>query len=220
MGSPGVVERPPSPDYIPGPEATYPITDYVPGPEAPPHLFTYHSVPEPEYPEFCHLRINIQRKIPEMRRIRAEDPSTILLTIGDDDEEDEGGGVNHLAPADSTVVTLPALWIIPESCLPPRKRPRLASPTPIYEVGRLQRRADNDAPNHPGCPISRSLTNGITDEWDGTGDSAIEDERTTTIDGRLKSEYYLPDSLTTTFDQETTIMPWFDGGMLERSDLS
>ncbi|GJW40299.1 hypothetical protein Tco_0066144 [Tanacetum coccineum] len=24
---------------------------------------------------------------------------------------------------------------IPESCLPPRKRPRLASPTPIYEVG-------------------------------------------------------------------------------------
>ncbi|GKF69942.1 hypothetical protein Tco_0202999, partial [Tanacetum coccineum] len=58
---------------------------------------------------------------------------------------------------------------------PPRKRPRLASPTPIYEVGEtsaagaarhdvpaipredLYKFVDmvDDAPRHPGCPISR-----------------------------------------------------------------
>ncbi|GJW96922.1 hypothetical protein Tco_0178730 [Tanacetum coccineum] len=97
---------------------------------------------------------------------------------------------------------------IPESCLPPRKRPRLASPTPIYEVGEtsaagaarhdvpaipredpyvvaredLYKFVDmvDDAPRHPGCPISRELDYGITDEWDGLVE-AIEEIAPTTI---------------------------------------
>ncbi|GJX46656.1 hypothetical protein Tco_0271846, partial [Tanacetum coccineum] len=118
---------------------------------------------------------------------------------------------------------------IPESCLPPRKRPRLASPTPIYEVGEtsaagaarhdvpaipredpyvvaredLYKFVDmvDDAPRHPGCPISRELDYGITDEWDGLVE-AIEEIAPTTIEGVNRN---ITD-LSTTFDQETTIM--------------
>ncbi|GJT36646.1 hypothetical protein Tco_0927065 [Tanacetum coccineum] len=95
---------------------------------------------------------------------------------------------------------------IPESCLPPRKRPRLASPTPIYEVGTredLYKFVDmvDDAPRHPGCPISRELDYGITDEWDGLVE-AIEEIAPTTIEGVNRN---ITD-LSTTFDQETTIM--------------
>ncbi|GJZ09644.1 hypothetical protein Tco_0543927, partial [Tanacetum coccineum] len=118
---------------------------------------------------------------------------------------------------------------IPESCLPPRKRPHLASPTPIYEVGEtsaagaarhdvpaipredpyvvaredLYKFVDmvDDAPRHPGCPISRELDYGITDEWDGLVE-AIEEIAPTTIEGVNRN---ITD-LSTTFDQETTIM--------------
>ncbi|GJV52992.1 hypothetical protein Tco_1448733 [Tanacetum coccineum] len=133
---------------------------------------------------------------------------------------------------------------IPESCLPPRKRPRLASPTPIYEVGEtsaagaarhdvpaipredpyvvaredLYKFVDmvDDAPRHPGCPISRELDYGITDEWDSLVE-AIEEISPTTIEGVNRN---ITD-LSTTFDQETTIMH----GLMEdarddRSELS
>nr|GEW53656.1 hypothetical protein [Tanacetum cinerariifolium] len=43
-----VMEAPPSPDYIPGPEAP-PLPDYIPGPEAPP---SPDYIPGPEYPEY------------------------------------------------------------------------------------------------------------------------------------------------------------------------
>nr|GEV63293.1 hypothetical protein [Tanacetum cinerariifolium] len=43
-----VMEAPPSPDYIPGPEAP-PTLDYIPGPEAPP---SPDYIPGPEYPEY------------------------------------------------------------------------------------------------------------------------------------------------------------------------
>ncbi|GKD54018.1 hypothetical protein Tco_1287405 [Tanacetum coccineum] len=58
MGSPGV-DRPPSPDYVPGPEEPEqapPSPDYVPGPEepeqAPPSPIYLPYVPEPVYPEY------------------------------------------------------------------------------------------------------------------------------------------------------------------------
>nr|GFB44508.1 hypothetical protein [Tanacetum cinerariifolium] len=43
-----VMEAPPSPNYIPGPEVP-PSPDYIPGPEAPPSL---DYIPKPEYPEY------------------------------------------------------------------------------------------------------------------------------------------------------------------------
>ncbi|GJX53968.1 hypothetical protein Tco_0282337 [Tanacetum coccineum] len=63
---------------------------------------------------------------------------------------------------------------IPESCLPPRKRPRLASPTPIYEVGETSAagaarheylHTKMDDPRHPGCTISRELDYGHHGQW-------------------------------------------------------
>ncbi|GKD50319.1 hypothetical protein Tco_1279295, partial [Tanacetum coccineum] len=128
-----------------------------------------------------------------------------------------------------SLTIIPKCIEIPESCLPPRKRPRLASPTPIYEVGEtsaagaarhdvpaipredpyvvaredLYKFVDmvDDAPRHPGCPISRELDYGITDEWDGLVE-AIEEIAPTTIEGVNRN---ITD-LSTTFDQETTIM--------------
>ncbi|GKA48355.1 hypothetical protein Tco_0741313 [Tanacetum coccineum] len=52
-----------------------------------------------------------------------------------------------------------------------------------------------------GCPISRELDYGITDEWDGLVE-AIEEIAPTTIEGVNRN---ITD-LSTTFDQETTIM--------------
>ncbi|GJR36803.1 hypothetical protein Tco_1212487 [Tanacetum coccineum] len=94
---------------------------------------------------------------------------------------------------------------IPESCLPPRKRPprRLlggetsAAGAARHDVPAIPRedpyvvaREDlykfvdmvDDAPRHPGCPISRELDYGITDEWDGLVE-AIEEIAPTTIEG-------------------------------------
>ncbi|GJR96591.1 hypothetical protein Tco_0268765 [Tanacetum coccineum] len=136
-------EAPPSPDYVPGPEAP-PSPDYVPGPEAPPSPIYIPYVPEPEYPEFMppenHVFPAEEQPLPAVVSPTAdspgyipesdpeeedeedpeEDPAYYPADIGDDDEEDEEE--EHLAFVDSTVVALPA-------------RPRLASPTPIYEVG-------------------------------------------------------------------------------------
>ncbi|GJW60948.1 putative reverse transcriptase domain-containing protein [Tanacetum coccineum] len=42
----------------------------------------------------------------------------------------------------------------------------------------------DDAPRHPGCPISRELDYGITDEWDGLVE-AIEEIAPTTIEGAV-----------------------------------
>ncbi|GJW98525.1 putative reverse transcriptase domain-containing protein [Tanacetum coccineum] len=171
---------------------------------------------------------------PEDEEDPEEDPAYYPADIGDDDEEDEEE--EHLAPADSTVVALPAVdrtdsifFIsyspfpqtpsppppqilsppisptrieIPESCLPPRKRPRLAL-LPLFLREDLYKFVDmvDDAPRHPGCPISRELDYGITDEWDGLV-KAIEEIAPTTIEGVNRN---ITD-LSTTFDQETTIM--------------
>nr|GFB80826.1 hypothetical protein [Tanacetum cinerariifolium] len=43
-----VMEEPPLPDYIPGPQAP-PLPDYIPGPEAPP---SPNYIPGPKYPEY------------------------------------------------------------------------------------------------------------------------------------------------------------------------
>ncbi|GJY28179.1 retrovirus-related pol polyprotein from transposon TNT 1-94 [Tanacetum coccineum] len=86
MGSPGV-DGPPSPDYLrkqPLPAVCFPtseLTVYIP-----------ESDPEED---------------PEDEEDPEEDPAYYPADIGDDDEEDEEE--EHLAPADSTVVALPAV---------------------------------------------------------------------------------------------------------------
>ncbi|GJW05451.1 hypothetical protein Tco_1564307 [Tanacetum coccineum] len=180
---------------------------------------------------------------PEDEEDPEEDPAYYPADIGDDDEEDEEE--EHLAPADSTVVALPAVDPSP----PPSPVPTLYSlshthhfpkhhlhhlpkyylhllallvlrfPRVVYLLGRglvllllpllFRAREDlykfvdmvDDAPRHPGCPISRELDYGITDEWDGLV-KAIEEIAPTTIEGVNRN---ITD-LSTTFDQETTIM--------------
>ncbi|GJQ92751.1 hypothetical protein Tco_0003890 [Tanacetum coccineum] len=146
-------EAPPSPDDsgrrpTPSQDYSWPGWNHL-------LLFTLPYVPEPEYPEFMppedHVFPAEEQPLPAVVSPTAdspgyipesdpeeedeedpeEDPAYYPADIGDDDEEDEEE--EHLAFCDFTV---PFLVIgIPESCLPPRKRPRLASPTPIYEVG-------------------------------------------------------------------------------------
>ncbi|GJU07834.1 putative reverse transcriptase domain-containing protein [Tanacetum coccineum] len=168
---------------------------------------------------------------PEDEEDPEEDPAYYPADIGDDDEEDEEE--EHLAPADSTVVALPAVDPSP----PPSPVPTLYSlshthhfpkhhlhhlpkyylhllallvlrfPRVVYLLGRglvlllLPLLFRDDAPRHPGCPISRELDYGITDEWDGLV-KAIEEIAPTTIEGVNRN---ITD-LSTTFDQETTIM--------------
>ncbi|GJW36899.1 hypothetical protein Tco_0059819 [Tanacetum coccineum] len=91
--------------------------------------------PEPEYPEFMP---------PEVLFFPAEEQPLLLLVSNYCGTPTgiysrvrfrgrlQGGCVRILR---RTLRIYPADIGIPESCLPPRKRPRLASPTPIYEVG-------------------------------------------------------------------------------------
>nr|GEZ17072.1 reverse transcriptase domain-containing protein [Tanacetum cinerariifolium] len=79
-------EAPPSPDYIPGPEAP-PSPDYIPGPEAPP-LPDY--IPGPKYPEYLP---------PANDMLPAEEqplPAAVLPTAeGDNDADDDGDDLSE-----------------------------------------------------------------------------------------------------------------------------
>ncbi|GKC25247.1 hypothetical protein Tco_1027397, partial [Tanacetum coccineum] len=178
-------EAPPSPDYVPGPEAPpSPIyIPYVPEPEYPEfmppedHVFPAEEQPLPAADSPGYIPESDPEEEDE------EDPEEDPADIGDDDEEDEEE--EHLASADSTVVALPAVdhtdsifFIsyspfpqtpsppppqilsppisptrieIPESCLPPRGD--FSGREDLYKFVDMV----DDAPRHPGCPISREL---------------------------------------------------------------
>ncbi|GJS09564.1 hypothetical protein Tco_0366360 [Tanacetum coccineum] len=106
MGSPGV-DKPPSPDYVPGPEEPE---------QAPPSPVYLPYVPEPVYPEYIP---------PEDDRDPEEDdeedpeedpadyPADRRDDDDDDDEEKDEEEEEHLAPANYTVVALPAVDHVP-----------------------------------------------------------------------------------------------------------
>ncbi|GJS20968.1 hypothetical protein Tco_0449600 [Tanacetum coccineum] len=195
---------PPSPDYIPGPEE----------PQSPPPL---DFVPEPMYPEYMPQEDEIlsaeEQPLPAAASPTADSPgyvpeSDLEEEPEEDDEDPEEDpadypswiGMRILSPPIS-----PARIKIRESCLPPRKRPRLSSPTPIYEVRETSAagaarhdvpaiprevpyvvaREDlykfvgmvDNAPRHPGCPISRDLDYG-NHGFGGMVVKAIEEIRT------------------------------------------
>ncbi|GJS91111.1 hypothetical protein Tco_0773747 [Tanacetum coccineum] len=91
---------------------------------------------------------------------------------------------------------------VPKSCLPLRKRLRLAAPTPNHEVGES---SAADAARQDGPAIARedpySLDYGITDTWDDLV-GAIEEITLTTLEG--VNQWVT--NLSTTIEQETTIM--------------
>ncbi|GJV56337.1 putative reverse transcriptase domain-containing protein [Tanacetum coccineum] len=187
MGSPGV-DGPPSPDYVPGPEEPE---------QAPPSPVYLPYVPEPVYPEYIPPEddVFLAEEDPEEddEEDPEEDPADYPADRRDDDddddeEEDEEEEEEHLAPADYTVVSLPAVDHIPsrplpipsppppnipthievpESCLPLWKRLCLAAPTPNHEVGES---SAVGAARQDGPAIARedpySLDYGITDTWD------------------------------------------------------
>ncbi|GKC22572.1 hypothetical protein Tco_1024722 [Tanacetum coccineum] len=154
-----------------------------------------------------------------------EDPAYYPADIGDDDEEDEEE--EHLASADSTVVALPAVdrtdsifFIISPFPQTPSHTSRilspLISPTRIGIPEELF--TSSEEASHPGCPISRELDYGITDEWDGWGCT----RRSTTTIVESTSEYY---RFSTTFDQENyhSCMVWSRGrldGLVEAVGFS
>ncbi|GJY99309.1 hypothetical protein Tco_0516739 [Tanacetum coccineum] len=156
-------EAPPSPIYIPYvPEPEYPEfmppEDHVfPAEEQPLPAVVSPTADSPGY-------IPESDPEEEDEEDPEEDPAYYPADIGDDDEEDEeeehlafaDSTVVALDRTDSIFFISyspfpqtpsppppqilsppisPTRIEIPESCLPPRKRPRLASPTPIYEVG-------------------------------------------------------------------------------------
>ncbi|GJT24867.1 hypothetical protein Tco_0894804 [Tanacetum coccineum] len=116
---------PPSPDYIPGPEVP-PSPDYIPGLEVPP-LPDY--IPSPEEPQSPPLLDFVPES--DLEEEPEEDPKEDLAdypadrddachtysistrkSIRDYEEEDEEEE-EHLAPADYTVVALPAVDHVP-----------------------------------------------------------------------------------------------------------
>ncbi|GKA57726.1 hypothetical protein Tco_0756914, partial [Tanacetum coccineum] len=134
-----------------------------------------------------------------------EDPAYYPADIGDDDEEDEEE--EHLPAVDPLLVLrFPRVVYLLGRGLGaarhdvpaiPREAPYVVAREDLYKfVGMV-----DNAPRHPGCPISRELDYGITDEWDGLVE-AIEEIAPTTIEGVNRN---ITD-LSTTFDQETTIM--------------
>nr|GEU54408.1 hypothetical protein [Tanacetum cinerariifolium] len=103
-----VMEAPPSPDYIPGPEAP-PSPDYIPGPEAPP---SPDYIPGPEYPEYLSLGDDVflaeEKPLPAAVSSTAESPGYIDDADDEDEEESldsEEEEEEHLAPT----VLAPAL---------------------------------------------------------------------------------------------------------------
>nr|GFC11056.1 hypothetical protein [Tanacetum cinerariifolium] len=97
-------EAPPSPDYIPGPEAP-PPPDYIPGPEAPP---SPDYIPGPEYPEYLPPADDMlpaeEQLLPAAVSPTAESPGYITESEPEmkpeendgNDEKSEGDSIDYL----------------------------------------------------------------------------------------------------------------------------
>ncbi|GKA88090.1 hypothetical protein Tco_0809854 [Tanacetum coccineum] len=108
MGSPGV-DRPPSPDYVPGPKEPE---------QAPPSPVYLPYVPEPVYPEYIPPEDDVfpaeEQPLPAATSPTADSPGYIPESDPErDPEEDDEEEEEHLAPADYTVVALPAVDHVP-----------------------------------------------------------------------------------------------------------
>nr|GFA48438.1 hypothetical protein [Tanacetum cinerariifolium] len=96
-----VMEAPPSPDYIPGPEAP-PSPDYIPRPEAP---LSPDYITRPEYPEYlppAEEQPLPATSEPEMKPEeddgddeKSEDDSIEYPTSGGDDDADDGDDLSN-----------------------------------------------------------------------------------------------------------------------------
>ncbi|GKA60601.1 hypothetical protein Tco_0760008 [Tanacetum coccineum] len=86
----------------------------------------------------------------------------------------------------------------------PREDPYVVAREDLYKFVDMV----DDAPRHPGCPISRELDYGITDEWDGLVE-AIEEIAPTTIEGCLIRN--ITDSILPLLIRRYH-HAWFDGG--------
>nr|GEV33613.1 putative reverse transcriptase domain-containing protein [Tanacetum cinerariifolium] len=84
-----IMEAPPSPDYIPGPEAP-PSPDYISGPEAPP---SPDYIPGPEYPEYQPPADDpeIEPEEEDGDNEKSEEDSIEYPTSGGDDDADDDG---------------------------------------------------------------------------------------------------------------------------------
>nr|GEW91164.1 hypothetical protein [Tanacetum cinerariifolium] len=169
IGSPEV-DRPPSPNYVPGSEELEqaPLSpDYVPGPkepeQAPPSPVYLPYVLELVYPEYMPPEDD-------------GDPEE------DDKEDPEEDPADY--PADSTVVALTAVDHVPSE-----ERLRFASPTPSQEVRESSIAVREELYGFvdrvdvtPGRPMSRELDYDITNSWDELV-GAIEEIAPTTLQG-------------------------------------
>nr|GEZ82412.1 putative reverse transcriptase domain-containing protein [Tanacetum cinerariifolium] len=93
-----VMEAPPSPDYIHGPEAP-PSPDYIPGPEAPP---SPDYIPGPEYPEYLLPADDMlpaeEQPLPVADvddEEYEEDSIDYPTSIGDEDADDDGDDLSE-----------------------------------------------------------------------------------------------------------------------------
>nr|GFA31784.1 hypothetical protein [Tanacetum cinerariifolium] len=86
-----VMEAPPSPKYIPGPEAT-PSPDYIPGTEAPP---SPNYIPGPEYPEYLPPADDVlpaeEQPLPAAVSPTVESPGYITKSEPEMEPEEEDG---------------------------------------------------------------------------------------------------------------------------------
>nr|GEZ20350.1 hypothetical protein [Tanacetum cinerariifolium] len=86
-----VIEAPPSPDYIAGPEAP-PLPDYIPGPEAPP---SPDYIPGPKYPEYLPPADDVlpaeEQPLPAVVSPTSESPGYIADSDPEMDPEEEDG---------------------------------------------------------------------------------------------------------------------------------
>nr|GFB54478.1 hypothetical protein [Tanacetum cinerariifolium] len=86
-----LMEAPPSPDYIPGPEAP-PLPDYIPGPEAPP---SPDYIPGSEYPEYLSPADDVlpakEQPLPAAASPAAESPGYITDSKPEKEPEEEDG---------------------------------------------------------------------------------------------------------------------------------
>ncbi|GJU55169.1 hypothetical protein Tco_1228883 [Tanacetum coccineum] len=105
MGSPGV-DGPPSLDYVPGPEEPK---------QAPPSPVYLPYVPEPVYPKYIPPEDDVflaeEQLLPAITSPTTDSPGYIPERDDDDDDDDDDDEEEeeHLAPADYTVVALPAV---------------------------------------------------------------------------------------------------------------
>nr|GFC28377.1 hypothetical protein [Tanacetum cinerariifolium] len=82
-----VMEAPPSPDYIPGPEAP-PSPDYIPGPEAPP---SPDYIPGPKYPEYLPPADDVLPAEEQPVSPTAESPGYIMESKPEMEPKEEDG---------------------------------------------------------------------------------------------------------------------------------